>query len=201
MKVKICGITNLEDAKRAIKEGADYLGIILAPYAKRYVEFAKAFALIQKLKENSVHIVGIFVEKDFEIIAKKAKELNLEWIQTVAPFQKAKLNPLNSFKKFLVIPVNKDGSYVPLSYSLDNEDQWLYDCRSFGEGKAFDWKKFERKEEGPFFLAGGLNPQNVQEAINILNPQGVDVSTGVCDFTGIKKDSALIKRFIENTKR
>lgn len=197
MDVKICGITNYLDARKAISQGAQFLGLVLVEKINRSISDSDAFKLIEKLKKENVHIVGIFEEKNFEKIKQRAKHLNLNYIQIVAPEKNEDLNVLKDFKKFLVIPVNIDGSYNPVTYSLGKDDLWLYDTKTFGQGKTFNWDQFRRKEEGPFFIAGGLNSKNVATACMKLKPNGVDVSSGVCNHTNVEKDHILIKQFIE----
>lgn len=199
MLVKICGITDLEDAKAAVAAGADFIGIIFHKDAKRYLDDEKAISLIQELKDHPIHVVGVFLEDDLFLVAKKAKDLGLEWVQVVAPVSKDELNPLEKFRKLLVIPVNLDGSYQPLTYILDKRDHLIYDCKTFGSGQSFDWSQFKRSEKDSFLLAGGLNPSNVKDAIEMIKPSGVDVASGVCDSSNVKKDSAKIKEFVKNS--
>jgi phosphoribosylanthranilate isomerase len=197
MEVKICGITSFEDAKKAVQEGAQYLGFILAKGQRRYLSDIMALEIIQKLQKYPVHLVGVFAEDNFQIIRQRAEKLGLEYVQIVAPPKKTSLSFLGSLKKFLVIPVNSDGSYTSPSYSLEKDDMWIYDSKSFGEGKTFNWDQFAKKEKGPFFIAGGLDPNNVHLACSKFNPNGLDVSSGVCNETKIEKDTALIKQFIQ----
>ena len=200
MLVKICGITSLEDGKKAVELGADFLGLILESSTDRYIDEKEAFELIKELKSYPVHVVGIFLDNDLSVTAQKAKDLNLDWVQIIAPKHQSELEYLKKFRKLIVVPVNVDGSYEALLYSIDKEDYLVYDCKSFGQGKAFDWSNFKRLERDPFFLAGGLNPQNVAEAVEQIKPNGVDVSSGVCSSDKRKKDLKKIKEFIENTK-
>lgn len=200
MLVKICGLTSFEDAKKAIDAQADFIGLVLDSFSIRAVEEKNAYSLIQKLKEYPVHVVGFFLEKDLSVIAQKANELELEWVQIIAPKNSADLRPLKRFRKLLVLPVNADGSYEPLTYSINEEDYLSYDFKSPGSGQSFDWAAFKRFENHPFFLAGGLNSVNVKEAIGKVKPDGVDVSSGVCSSNKRKKDANKIKEFIENAK-
>ncbi|MCH9633097.1 MAG: N-(5'-phosphoribosyl)anthranilate isomerase [Chlamydiae bacterium] len=196
MLVKICGITNLEDAKAAVGAGADFIGIIFHRDTKRYLDDERAISLIQELQNHPIHVVGVFLEDDLMQVAKKAKDLELEWVQVVAPASKKELEPLEKFRKLLVVEVNFDGSYEPLTYTLDKRDFLIYDCATFGSGQSFDWNQFKRIEQGAFLLAGGLTPSNVQEAIKIIKPNGVDVASGVCNSSNVKKDATKIREFI-----
>ncbi len=200
MLVKICGITNLEDGQKAIEAGADFVGLVLDSSAKRGVEEGDAFDLIKEFKTYPVHVIGFFLENDLSIVAQRAKDLNLDWVQIVAPKHKSELEPLKNFKKLLVLRVSVDGSYEPLLYSVDEGDYLDYDYKTFGLGKSFDWDSFKRIESDPFFLAGGLNVQNVANAVEKIKPQGVDVSSGVCTQDKRKKDSKKIKEFIESVR-
>ena len=200
MLVKICGITNSEDGLFAIKSKADFIGIILEPGFKRHVDENKARELIRSFQTYPVFTVGVFLEKDFSKVEKKAKDLNLEWVQVMAPKHKSDLEPLKKFRKLLVVPVNPDGSYEPLLYPIDENDYLLYDFKEPGSGKAFNWKAFSKIESAPFFLAGGLTSSNVKEAIEQTGPNGVDTSSGVCKRDNIKKDPEKIVEFIGQVK-
>ncbi len=197
MKVKICGITNFEDGLMAIEKGADYLGIILDPTSKRCLSIESAAKLVKKLKLYSATVYGIFPEKDFNLVKNLALQIGLEAVQIVAPKDRAALKPLDGFQKLLVVPIEKEGSYQARDYALQKSEIWLYDSKDFGHGHTFDWNAFSQKESGHFLLAGGLTPGNVSRAIEILQPYGVDVSSGVCAPCNLKKDAILTERFIK----
>lgn len=200
MKVKICGITTVEDGIAAAKAGADYVGLIFDPKSKRFVEENQAFEITKALKEYPVKIVGVFTEKDFSKIASRAKDLNLDAVQVLIPSLRSDLDFLDSFEKLIVIPVNSDGSYQSSSFSLKENETWIYDSRTFGQGKTFDWKHFSKKEEGPFFLAGGLHLDNIEMAIETLSPEGLDVSSGVSLGCRVKKDPQLMAKFVKRAR-
>lgn len=199
MKVKICGITSIEDGIAAAKAGADYLGLVFDRSSKRYINDEKAYEIIKSLKGYPVKLVGVFTDKDFSLVAKRSKDFNLDVVQVLAPSLRSDLDLLSQFEKLIVIPVNSDGSYEIAPFSLQENETWLYDCKTFGEGKTFNWSQFIKKEEGPFFLAGGLKLNNLGLAAETLAPQGLDVSSGVSLGCGVKKDHKLMKEFIKRT--
>ena len=210
VKVKICGITNLEDAIKACEYGADLLGFVFVKDTPRCVKEDKVKDIILNLPKeykDKVDRVGLFVNKDIDIIREAVSYCDLNYIQLhgqESPDYCRKLKEKLPERKILkAIKVKSD---MPLKSILDYDaiDFFLFD--SFGEtvpggtGKRFNWDLLEGiKFNKPFFLAGGLNPDNVARAVKTVKPYGVDVSSGVEKSPGIK-DEIKVKEFIANAK-
>jgi phosphoribosylanthranilate isomerase len=212
MKVKICGITNKEDAVWALNYGADYIGLNLWKESKRHVSLATASGWVPQLP-SFASLVGVFVNASEDEILHAVQKLNLKGIQLHGDETPAQIAALRlslegaGHKVFIVKAVRiKDAdSVASMSEYKDVVDFFLLD--SFhpehlgGTGERFDWDlAVKAKEIGkPFFLAGGLVPDNVKDAIKKVQPMAVDVASGV-EKSPKKKDLEKMKEFIKNAK-
>lgn len=203
MRVKICGITNWTDARRAVESGADFLGFNFYPGSPRYVTPAKARRIVQRLPKGIV-AVGVFVNEPEDKMLGIARSVGLDYLQlhgdetpdTVAHLQRELpvIKALRVKRPFRVAQVSRYRRASALL--LDGFDRKLRG----GTGKTFDWKVARRaKPYGKIFVAGGLAPENVGEAIRIAEPFGVDVSSGVESRPG-RKDPARLKAFAHAVK-
>ncbi|PRX28938.1 phosphoribosylanthranilate isomerase [Orenia metallireducens] len=199
-KVKICGITNLDDAKVAVEYGADYLGFIFAK-SPRKVSPYKVKEIIEQLPED-VKKVGVFANQSLEEIAEVISSCSLDYLQLHGDESPEYCQEFNIpvIKVFRV----KDESYLEQlkEYQVD---KYLLDTyhpnKLGGVGKTFNWELAKlAKEYGEIIIAGGLNPANVKQAIDSVNPYGVDVSSGVEAQAGIK-DKKRLEEFIRRVKK
>ncbi len=191
-KVKICGITNLADARYAAGALADYLGFIFYEKSPRFIDPAEAGAIINWIEGPEK--VGVFVNQPLDDVNRIAKESGLEMVQLHG-------NETLEYCQLIEKPIIKV-IHIPLDYDLEElkakvllysevakfllfdskiDNQWG------GTGKTFDWNILkEITGDVPFFLSGGLNPNNLKEAIETVHPYAVDISSGVEEEPGIK---------------
>ncbi|WHY75656.1 phosphoribosylanthranilate isomerase [Neobacillus sp. WH10] len=199
MKVKICGITDVHTAIAAARYGADAIGFVFAE-SKRKVSIGKAKEIVSFLPPEVLK-VGVFVNESREEVERIASIVGLTHIQLHG-------DESPSFSELISLPIIKaisfqsnDGLAVfnqfPSEYILLDGPKGKY---RGGNGKAFDWNEVNAAllEEKKVILAGGLQVSNVEQAIKIINPYMVDVSSGV-ETDGIK-DLVKIKEFIEKVK-
>ena len=197
-KVKICGITNLKDAKKAVGLGADYLGFIFYKKSSRYLKPAVAKKIISKIENKNVKFVGVFVNEKLSSVKKLSK--NLDFIQLHGGESNEYIKRLggNVIKAFRVKD-NKDIKRINSSAAeyvlLDSYDKTLYG----GTGKTFDWRMIDKIKNKRVFLSGGLNPGNVKKALK-LNTYAIDTASGVEKCYG-KKDHKKLKKFIQDAKK
>ncbi|MBN1353445.1 MAG: phosphoribosylanthranilate isomerase [Candidatus Omnitrophica bacterium] len=204
VKVKICGITNLRDALKAHELGADFIGFIFFENSPRKIDTEKARIIIEDLPKDLLK-TGLFLNQNHEEVESIAKRCHLDALQLHGEEDPAYCAGFkNNFKVIKSFKV-KDAQSVEKADKYDTVDYYLFDTYvkgiPGGTGINFDWdvlKGFPFKK--PFFLAGGLKPENVAEAIKKVTPYGVDVSSGVEKSAG-KKDYRLLKEFIDNAKR
>ncbi|GAB3790860.1 phosphoribosylanthranilate isomerase [Virgibacillus kimchii] len=196
MLVKICGITSVEMANRATEAGADMIGLVFAP-SKRQVTLREA-AVITRTLPPSVKTVGVFVNESTGKMQAISKLIGLDYIQlhgdeppSVAKKLSAKV--IKAFPADCLARIKEEARHYDF-YLIDGPAG----KNRGGNGKVFDWKKAQNLPKENVILAGGLTPENVQQAIEIVQPAGVDVSSGV-ETVGVK-DPVKIKQFIQNAK-
>lgn len=194
MRVKICGITNLEDALLAIHAGADALGFVFYPDSPRYITPTNAKKIIEKLPPF-VEKVALFVNEAPEFIRSLCLETGCTLAQIHFDVEKDFFAQVN-FPSLRVIRAQKreDIFEYPDEYRLVD----AY-CESFGgSGKRLNIEWFENIDCSKIILAGGLDPENVA-GLKSYGFYGVDVSSGVEAFKG-KKDPLRVVSFIEKAK-
>jgi phosphoribosylanthranilate isomerase len=204
MKVKICGIQDVKTAIYASDRGADFLGFNFSPLSHRCTTKDMASliynSLVQKNLLYSTRLVALFYKTERELIKQIIKEIPFHYIQILDSDTDLKKNDFEFFPK--IVQVSIQGiSYDSDFHKFDNELLILDSYKkgiAGGTGEVFNWD-FISSITRKYFLAGGLTPENVKEAIDVLNPFGVDVATGV--ETDKVKDLEKIKRFIKNAKR
>jgi phosphoribosylanthranilate isomerase len=200
VKVKICGITRLEDALQAVQAGADALGFVFHNSSPRYLPPEKAAAIIRELPPF-VQAVGLFVNSEVDFVNVIADLCRLDLVQlhgdetpqycdlvrrrVIKAFRVKDINSLDSVKNYRVAGVLLD-AYSPQAYG--------------GTGVSFNWDFVENAAAfGPIVLAGGLNPENAREAVERVRPYALDVSSGVEASPGIK-DPDKVAAFIRASK-
>lgn len=196
-KVKICGITNLADAQAAVSAGADALGFNFYEKSPRYCSLHQAAEISWQLPPFVMR-VGVFVKAPEEAVWRAIRECGLTMLQfhgDETPEFCAQFG-LMSMKAFRV-----RGPETLEEIPRYQTDAWLLDAFSSatfgGTGEKFNWDLAVKAQKfgKPIFLAGGLTPENVAEAIRKVRPFGVDVSSGVESEPG-KKDPAKLKAFL-----
>ena len=193
MKVKICGLRRPQDVAAANAAKPDYIGFIFAEKSKRYVTPETALALKHQLASN-IQAVGVFVDASVETIADIVKSGAIDMVQLHGHEDTAFLEEL---RKEVSCPIIKAHVIHTPEDAKNAEafpaDHVLLDSGS-GSGQTFDWSVLQ-KVQRPYFLAGGLSPENVTAAIRQLHPYGVDVSSGV--ETDGYKDAEKMARFVK----
>ncbi len=195
VKVKVCGITNFEDAKLACDLWAYALGFIFYAKSPRYITPQDAGAIIKHLP-SEVKKVGVFVNASYDELIEAKEQSGIDLFQlhgdeTIELCEK--LGRDNVIKAFR----GQAQDYGDLfAYLVDADVKGEYG----GTGKTCDWDKaIKAKDYGNLILSGGLNPDNIKSAINEVEPFAVDVSSGLEKSHGIK-DKAKMISFFENIK-
>ncbi len=202
VKVKICGITNLEDALAAVDSGADALGFVFFRKSPRYISPAKTALIIKKLP-IFISAVGVFVNEDKKTIVKIARRAGVGILQLHGD-EPPKTCSITGYKTIKAIRVKSIDNLETVSIYKDKVSALLLDTYSpeafGGTGRVFNWDiAVEAKQFGRIILAGGLTPDNVEEAVRRVKPYAVDVSSGVEAEKG-KKDHRKMRLFIERAK-
>lgn len=210
-RVKICGIREEVHALAAIKAGADFIGFVFAP-TRRQVNPVKAREIVDAVKKSSsaIKTVGVFVDTPASEVNRLADFCRLDWVQLsgnesreycrqiARPIIKA-IRIGQQLREEINAELTAGLKTLPpqrFIILLDSQVEGKYG----GTGITFNWRLAQQVvREFPVIIAGGLNPQNVAQAIEIAAPWGVDVSSGI--ETGGIKDVAKIKAFIEAVRR
>ncbi len=200
MRVKICGITNIEDALLACELGADAIGLIFYENSPRCVNIEQAAAIVAPLPEQIAKI-GVFVKTPPDEIRRHIERVGLTAVQFHGDYA---FDTIAQFPPEMVIAVARVGAdfqahtleqwrEVAAAVLLDTQKRGLYG----GTGETFDWQAaIEAKTYAKIILAGGLTPDNIALAAASVAPYALDISSGVEASPG-KKDHATLRRLFE----
>ncbi len=206
-RTKICGITRVEDVHAAANAGCDAIGFVFYPPSPRSVTQAQAEVLVQAVPAY-VQVIGLFVNSSADDIQQVLKTVALDILQfhgDESPEQCQHIARQVGRRWYKAIQMKPGLDIIAEIQSYQNAgasavllDAWHPDLKG-GTGHRFDWTTFP-KLDIPLILAGGLNPDNVEQAIHTTQAYAVDVSGGVESAKGIK-DQQLIKRFMQGVHR
>ena len=211
--VKICGITNLEDALVAVEAGADAVGFVFYEKSPRKISVEAARQIVKKLPAG-VEKVGVFVDADSKTILEVVSRAGLTAVQLHGTQSSESVlgDPRSTVEcvgaKKLIVMIHgdslKDGGFFmgtgagakPFAVLLDSSSKGV----TGGTGTTFDWDKTSARVQAirlnvPIIVAGGLTPTNIGEAMRTLHPFGVDVASGVEARPG-KKDAENVRAFV-----
>lgn len=201
MEVKICGITNTEDAQAAVECGADALGFIFHEPSPRYISPERAKAVIEEL-HSQICKVGVFVNLEHQRIYEIAQYCGLDLMQLHGDESPEYCRRFPAIK--LIKAVSPRGAedlksldeYAVRSFLIDSRYRGLYG----GTGKTCDWGLAAMiANEKPLILSGGLGPENLEEAIRNVSPLAVDICSGVESAPGIK-DHEKMRMAVEKVR-
>ncbi|MDX1433149.1 MAG: phosphoribosylanthranilate isomerase [Gammaproteobacteria bacterium] len=201
-RVKICGITRLQDGLAACDAGADAIGLVFYAPSPRSVDVEQAASIRAQLPPF-VTVVGLFVNEDEAVVARTAERVALDCLQFHGNESPQECERFGlPYMKAVRMGDDVDVEAMARKFAsaralvLDTQDDKLWG----GSGRTFDWNKVPARIDLPLVIAGGLNPANVAEVIARLHPYGVDVSGGVERSPGIK-DAGRIEQFIREVDR
>lgn len=182
MLVKFCGLRRIEDIEYSNKLKPDFIGFVFAK-SKRQVTIEEALLLKSKL-DNNILAVGVFKDDDIELIRNVVKNNIIDLIQLHGQEDDEYIKRIKEFTSLPIIKAYRDSEYATYS---------LFDNINPGFGEVFDWNTIKTKK--PFFLAGGINIENIDAAMK-LNPYCIDVSSGIetDGYKDLNKMAELIKR-------
>lgn len=201
-RVKICGITQLDDALAAIHYGADALGFVFYEKSPRFLNVQAAQAIFNNIPPF-ISKVALFVNADHNYVSEALDKLSIDVLQFHGDEDEAFCTSFNKpYLKAIRMRDTTNLNDIADTYSsasgllLDAFDSAQYG----GTGQTFNWNLVPKQCNLPIILAGGLNTQNVYAAVQNTGVYGVDVSSGVEKSKGVK-DHLLIKQFMHEVKR
>ncbi len=201
-RIKICGVTTVEDAALAAGAGAAAVGVNFFERSPRYVPPGRAAAIVRAVVAGGATAVGVFVNARPETVAAVCREAGIGVVQLSGdePPEDAARLPFPRIKAVRVGPgfdAAALGSYPCEAFLVDAGAPGEFG----GTGRTLDWGSIRGAAfRKPWMLAGGLTPENVATAIRLARPGGVDVATGVEERLG-RKDAAKVKLFINNARK
>jgi phosphoribosylanthranilate isomerase len=203
VKIKVCGITNTEDARMAVALGADALGFNFYKKSPRYIEPAKAKSIIEVLPPF-ISLVAIFVDEySPERVMRMAHAVGIGTVQLHGSEPPSYVKHLSELRLIKAFRVNEHfdpvelATYPASAFLLDAYDPGVFG----GTGKSFSWDlAVEAKKYGRIILAGGLSAENVNEAICRVEPYAVDVCSGTEKEPG-RKDQHKMEAFFDEVRR
>lgn len=201
VKVKICGITNLDDAIKAAELGADAIGFVFWEGSRRFISPAAAARILREMPPFMTS-VGVFVNEGAKAVNRVIDETGIDCAQLHGEESPEECLQVKSrVIKAIRIKDSKDlralKSYNVSAFLLDAFIEGV----PGGTGKTFDWNiAVEAKSAGRIILSGGLTPENVKEAVKKVGPYAIDVSSGV-ELAPGKKDHAKLKKFMEQVRK
>ncbi len=204
-KIKICGITNLADARFAAGAQADYLGFIFYKKSARYIKSAEAGAMINWIEGPEK--VGVFVNQPLDDVNMIARQTGVDLVQLhgdespeyCSLVEKPIIKAIHVNESAIAKSLQKEIKlYQPLVdyilFDTGSRDQWG------GTGEIFDWEVLDEiTNDIPSFLSGGLNANNIEEACQTVQPYGVDVASGLESEPG-RKDFDKVEKFMNVTR-
>ncbi|MCC7146825.1 MAG: phosphoribosylanthranilate isomerase [Phycisphaeraceae bacterium] len=217
--VKICGVRDPDMARAAVAAGADAVGLVFVEKSPRHVTMAEAIEVVRAVMEKSptaTELVGLFVDAEIQYVRQTAEELKLSAVQLHGQEDVAYARSLGPLRVFKALAFGPDlAAKMKVWRECPNLGGLLIDTPPpdgakamglpGGSGRAFDWEELRKVLDGGagaglrVILAGGLTPENVAEAVRVVKPWGVDVSSGVESRRGIK-DAGLIRAFVAGAR-
>ncbi|MCH9613820.1 MAG: Tryptophan biosynthesis protein TrpCF [Chlamydiia bacterium] len=188
-RVKICGVKDPDTAHFAASHGADYIGLVFDKNSKRNIDVAMAKKVAESAREGGAIPVAVFVDQDADQMKAILDETGITFAQ---------LHGEKACSEHIHLPEDVTRIFEVRfgPHGLDpHRDYLLYDNSTPGSGKTFDWDAFSPKPDFPYFIAGGINSENISEAKQKLNPDVIDVSSGVEGPNG--KDKHLIEELLK----
>lgn len=200
MKIKICGLTSTKEAEYLNENNVDFAGMVMFfPKSKRNINEEKSTEIINVLDE-SIKKVAVTVSPTLEQV-KIIEYLGFDYIQIHGKLENSIIESTDIpiLKAFNVKDIDEYENFK----NIDKIKGFVFDAQEPGSGKTFDWNTLKTfpKSDKLMILAGGLNPDNVANAIKVLHPDCVDVSSGVENENGIGKSKEKINMFVTNARK
>ncbi len=202
-KIKICGLTREEDVLFCANAGADFIGFIFVPSTPRFIEPERAAAITAEVRarEQRPRLVGVFRDSSADYIRNIASVTGLDFVQLHGAESDDDIRAIGipAIKAFRV------GESLPDTTQHPSAEWFLFDTfeerRAGGTGRRFDWSLMSAyPRTKPFFLSGGLGPDNIGAAISMVRPDAIDISSGVESEPGVK-DHAKLEMVFHRVRR
>ncbi|MEA4831748.1 MAG: phosphoribosylanthranilate isomerase [Oscillospiraceae bacterium] len=196
-RIKLCGLSRLCDIKAANELKPEYIGFVFAPKSRRYVTPEKAQILKQAL-DSQITAVGVFADEAAETVAELLNMGTIDIAQLHGRENKEYIEQLRNLTDKPIIKAFRIETASDIADAEKSASDYILLDSGAGTGTVFDWKLIQNIRR-PYFLAGGFSPDNVEEAVTVLHPFAVDVSTGI-ETDGLK-DKCKMAEFVAAVKK
>ena len=196
-KIKFCGLKRKEDIKYANELKPDFIGFVFAPKSKRFVNADTAREL-KNLLDTEIKAVGVFVDEDINVVTKLLKDGIIDIAQLHGSEDEEYIKSLRAICDKPIIKAFTIVSKDDIKKANESTADYILLDSGKGSGVTFNWDLIKEVNR-PYFLAGGLDCENVENALNSLTPYAVDVSSGI-ETEGVK-DKAKMQRFALNARK
>ena len=198
-RIKFCGLTRAEDVRLAVELGVDYIGLVFAPQSPRRLLLGQA-RMLRDLVPQDIAVVALMMDNARADVEKVVESLRPDVLQFHGGEDDAFCASFGlPFWKAIAMGGQAEAAFSAIA-RYPGASGFLFDGHAAGEqggsGKRFDWKQMPSALDRPFFLAGGLSPENVGVALQTARPWGVDVSSGIEAAPGIKHADKM-RQFVE----
>ena len=198
-RIKFCGLTRAEDVRVAVELGVDYIGLVFAPQSPRRLLLGQA-RMLRELVPQDIAVVALMMDNTRADVEKVVESLQPDVLQFHGAEDDAFCASFGlPFWKAIAMGGQAEAAFSAIA-RYPGASGFLFDGHAAGEqggsGKRFDWKQMPSALDRPFFLAGGLSPENVGVALQTARPWGVDVSSGIEAAPGIKHADKM-RQFVE----
>ncbi len=200
MKVKLCGFTEINSVETAIAQKCNFIGFVFSKKSPRFITPENA-AIIARNIPQSIAKVAVVVDASFEYLSEISEKLAPDFFQfhgsETCDFLEKSRQKFPKIKIIKAFPLELESDLSVAKNFESCLDIFLFDSKSAGSGKSFDWKILQNfHSHKPWFLSGGLNAENVLEAIKITGATMIDVSSGIEKIRG-QKSPELIQEFMK----
>lgn len=196
-RVKLCGLCRECDIAWANKLRADYIGFVFAAKSKRYISTLQA-RLLKSLLNPQIKAVGVFVDAEVEDISALLEEGIIDIAQLHGKEDEDYIKRLRKLTDKTIIKAFRMEETSPVKEILHSSADYVLLDSGAGTGKVFDWQRIKDIKR-PYFLAGGLNPENAARAVSMLHPFALDVSSGI-ESDGVK-DERKMEAFVNAVRK
>ena len=207
MIIKICGILHKNTLLCCERNNVEFFGMVFYPKSPRNISIESAKNLLKISRSLKIKGVGVFYNKDISELENIIKVINLKFVQLHGSEDETYINKVkrNGCKVIKSISISKKDDLNKID-KYKSVDYFLFDYKPIegelpgGNAKSFNWSLLQNlKINKPWFLSGGVNINNIQQINDVINPYGVDLSSGVEKELGIK-DNRIINNFIRKLK-
>ncbi|MCB1581606.1 MAG: phosphoribosylanthranilate isomerase [Marinicella sp.] len=196
IRIKYCGLTTSDDVKHAAEAGIDAVGFVFVEKSKRYIAPEQAKTLIQQAKHKGLLTVALFANQEASLVNKIIDLIEPQVLQFHGS-ETAEFCEQFDWPYWKAVPMKSDIDFLAYIAIHPRAEMFLLDAfgeqQCGGSGESFQWFEFPEALKSKLILAGGINEQNVEQAIKVTGAEFIDTSSGIEEIPGVKSKQKMIK--------